>query len=59
MDTFNDCMTFEQGKKCCGASGRKYRRVCIYCPNYDDEWKKRTEERKEEENHGEQGKNVH
>ena len=30
------CFTFEPGKdgKCIGSSGRKLRRVCIYCPNW-------------------------
>ena len=28
------CFTFEEGKRCIGASGRKLRRVCIYCPNW-------------------------
>lgn len=30
------CFTFEEEKKwtCAGASGRKLRQVCIYCPNF-------------------------
>ena len=31
------CFTYEKDQKkdeCCGASGRKMRKVCIYCPNY-------------------------
>ena len=30
------CFTYEEGKEntCAGASGRKLRRVCIYCPNW-------------------------
>ena len=31
------CYLYEPDKKgeCRGASGRKMRRVCIYCPNYE------------------------
>ena len=31
------CFTYEkenEDQECCGASGRKMRQVCIYCPNY-------------------------
>lgn len=37
------CFIFEENdrRKCAGASGRKLRSVCIYCPNY----KERTEEK--------------
>ena len=30
------CFTFEPGKQmsCAGASGRKLRQVCVWCPNY-------------------------
>jgi len=39
------CYTFEPGQKCRGASGRKLRQVCIWCPNYRnmDKEKKREE----------------
>ena len=30
------CVMFDQADKCCGASGRKLRQVCIWCPRY---WK--------------------
>lgn len=39
------CFTFEETgrRECAGASGRKLRRVCIYCPNYkegnEEQWK--------------------
>lgn len=39
------CFTYEKEKECKGASGRKLRRVCIYCPNYQ-----KYLERKEKEN---------
>ena len=31
------CFTYEPGDshECCGASGRKFRQVCVYCPNYE------------------------
>ena len=28
------CFTFEQDQQCAGASGRKLRRVCVWCPNF-------------------------
>ena len=28
------CLVYEEGHECMGASGRKFRQVCIYCPNY-------------------------
>lgn len=30
------CFTYEDDRRreCAGASGRKLRQVCIYCPNY-------------------------
>ena len=28
------CFTYEQEKACAGASGRKLRQVCVWCPNY-------------------------
>ena len=40
------CYTYEPGQACYGASGRKLRRVCIWCPNYqreNDKEKKREE----------------
>lgn len=41
------CFTYEEKRKqeCAGASGRKLRQVCIYCPNY-----RRGEEKNEENN---------
>ena len=30
------CMMYDQTDSCCGASGRKLRQVCIWCPRY---WK--------------------
>lgn len=34
------CFIFEQGGSCAGASGRKLRQVCIWCPNYHKKQKK-------------------
>ena len=28
------CFTFEDGGRCAGASGRKRRETCVWCPNY-------------------------
>ena len=33
-DELNWCYTYEPGQACPGASGRKLRRVCVWCPNY-------------------------
>ena len=44
------CFTYEKNQdkdECCGASGRKFRRVCVYCPNYE-RWIRRKEKEKEE-----------
>ena len=35
---FLNCMTYEPDQErdeCCGASGRKMRRDCLFCPNYE------------------------
>lgn len=36
MKEYLMCFTYEPDKKrqCIGASGRKLRRVCVWCPNY-------------------------
>lgn len=45
------CFTFEPGEKriCFGASGRKLRQICVYCPNWIRYKKIKTEEKKHEE----------
>ena len=40
------CFTFEKGKACAGASGRKQRQVCVWCENY-----KRKKDGEDEKNH--------
>ena len=38
------CFTYEKnGNSCAGASGRKLRQVCIWCPNYRKGEKKENE----------------
>ena len=44
-----ECYTYEPGQVCCGASGRKLRRVCIYCPNYIPNKRKKGEDEEGEE----------
>ena len=47
---FEMCFTYEKNQdkdECCGASGRKFREVCVYCPNYE-RWIRRKEKEKEE-----------
>ena len=35
------CLAYEEGHMCMGASGRKLRQVCIYCPNYQRHLKRK------------------
>ena len=47
------CFVYEkdkEGQECCGASGRKLRQVCVYCPNYQ-----RRQQREETDKEGKQG----
>lgn len=43
---YQRCMTYEPETKCPGASGRKLRQDCVYCPNYEL-YIKRKEEKQE------------
>ena len=55
------CLTYEKGQdrdECRGASGRKFRRACIYCPNFE-RWLQRTEKEKEGQSHGNESKDHH
>lgn len=50
---YESCFTYEKDQdtdECRGASGRKMRRVCIYCPNYR-RWIQRKDKESEETNH--------
>ncbi len=51
IEEYRMCLIYEPDRKdeCCGASGRKLRETCVYCPNYDRYWKRKEKERKEEE----------
>ena len=40
---YQRCMTYEPGKACHGASGRKLRQDCVYCPNYERHIKRKEE----------------
>ena len=52
------CFLYEKNQQkdeCCGTSGRKFRKVCVYCPNYE-RWikrkkKEKSEEKKDEKDH--------
>ena len=37
------CMTYDQADTCRGASGRKPRQVCIWCPKYQEHQKGKKE----------------
>lgn len=55
------CMTYEAEKQeqCRGASGRKFRQVCIYCPNLR-KWQEQEIKEKEGDNqNGNKNKDVH
>ena len=34
------CFTFDQAEVCSGASGRKLRQTCVWCPKYQRDEKK-------------------
>lgn len=56
MTAYKICFTYEENQEkdiCCGASGRKFRQVCIHCPNYE-----RWERQKEEDQNGNESQNV-
>ena len=51
MDEVTRCFIYEPEGECRGASGRKLRQVCVYCPMYSRYLKqKREKEKKNEEN---------
>jgi len=51
MDEITRCFIYEPEGECRGASGRKLRQVCVYCPMYSRYLKqKREKEKKDEEN---------
>ena len=50
-DELERCFIYEPEGECRGASGRKLRQVCVYCPMYSRYLKqKREKEKKDEEN---------
>ena len=56
---YENCFTYEKDQEtdeCCGASGRKMRRACIFCPNYR-RWIQRNKKESEETNHGNKSQN--
>ena len=60
MNEYQNCFTFEPNQdtdECCGASGRKLRRACVFCPNYE-RWRQR-KKREEEKGNGDKSENVH
>lgn len=40
------CMTYDQADSCKGAGGMKFRCVCIWCPKFMDNQKRKEEKRK-------------
>ena len=51
MTEYRRCFTFEEDKmkKCIGASGRKLRQTCIWCPKYQKHLKRKEEQKHEED----------
>ena len=51
------CFTYEpeRQEECRGASGRKMRQACVYCPNYERYRKQQNEKRKREDKENEKG----
>ena len=51
IEEYQMCFIYEPERKdeCCGASGRKLRRVCVYCPNYQRYWERKQKEKEKEE----------
>lgn len=51
IEEYRMCFTYEEKRKdkCCGTSGRKLRRTCVYCPNYQRYWKQREKKKREGE----------
>ena len=54
MDEVTRCFIYEPEGECRGASGRKLRQVCVYCPMMQKHYDKMTKKRKEERNHVEE-----
>ena len=54
------CFTYEPERQdeCCGASGRKMRRVCIYCPNFE-RYRKRKQQEEKQKREDEQNEKDH
>ena len=58
MTAYTTCFTYKENQEteiCCGASGRKFRRVCRFCPNYE-RWEQ--QKKKEGEDNGNESQNV-
>ena len=43
------CFTYDQAEECRGASGRKLRQTCVYCPKYEEHLKRRKEGKNEKD----------
>ena len=48
-DEMERCFVYDPEGECRGATGRKFRQVCVYCPMYERHYKKKEKERKENE----------
>lgn len=44
------CFTYDQAEVCSGASGRKLRQTCVWCPRFKDNLS-RKKEKEDEKNH--------
>lgn len=55
-----ECFTYEPEKRdeCRGAGGRKFNRVCIYCPNYTRWMERQKKDKERNEDNGDKRENF-
>ena len=45
MDEVERCCTYDPEGECLGATGRKFRQVCVYCPMFERHCKQKEKEK--------------
>ena len=45
MDEVERCFTYDPEGECLGATGRKFRQVCVYCPMFERHCKQKEKEK--------------
>lgn len=51
-ERIKECLTYEPEGLCMGASGRKLRQACVWCPNFQRYHDNKRKEEKENEESG-------